>query len=173
MRKITLVLLRSCYILLIGILLWCLIANISTITGEQRGMLVMPLVLLLIGIFLPRGTFYKIYKWFIVHKTTTLITSLFLILISLGVRIFFLSLHYSPSGDPATFLDMASLISGGDGVFRVIYIGLFPYTLSFDSLLSFGLWVFQSERVAIFFINLLFDVIGAYAIFLLSERITK
>lgn len=166
--------LKVSYFFIVGIICWLIIANINAVdSGSSAVLLLIPLAIAITIVFASINKDSSLIKIFLDNKKLVLTTSALLIVFSIAIRLFFITLSYNPTSDPQTFLSMAKLLSDGDGLWGAIYVGLFPYTLSFDLLLSLGLNVFQSEKVAIFVINLIFDLLSSYVIYLISYKLTK
>lgn len=143
------------------------------------------LFILSIVSYLFRFHIKKVAKF--IYKNTRVLKILLLlaVLIGLILRLSFLLYEYKPVSDPQTFYDTAIVMAENDG--RLVsdssidkgglnveeYYAIHPFLFMYTKLLSIVMGVVGSGYAAVLTLNIVFDILGGFLIYLLLRRISK
>ena len=156
------------------ILAFSLISNITKNLFTDIWVIIAPLLIVTAIVIPPTRTkLIQTLSWVFTQKKVATYTGIGLLVLSLVVRFAFLWLSYEPVSDPATFLTMAQRLATDGGLLHNIYVGLFPYTIPYDLLLSGSLAIFSNKVLAIIALNTVFDVIGIVAVYSIAHYFTR
>ena len=163
---------RLIFAFTLAVIVWCIIANIYQLSSWVTFLILAALVLL--GVFINKTLLWRILQSFrrVSFRSYAVILISFVVL-SIAGRFFASQLAYQPFSDPATFFSSAQSLAETGKLLEPGYVADFPYTYPYTVLLSWGIKLFGANHLPVIILNLLFDLISAFLIFVLVKSLSK